>query len=55
MAHDNPKAILLVLVEAQTAGAAGTLRLHRVTATCEQMLARSFLESPEACRCRRRS
>jgi len=49
MAHDNPKAILLVLVEAQTAGAAGTLRLHRVTATCEQLLARSFLEAPEAC------
>jgi AcrR family transcriptional regulator len=45
---DEPKAASLVLVEAQTAGAAGTLRLCRGIATCEQMLSRSFLEAPEA-------
>ena len=41
-------ATLLVLVEAQTAGTAATLRLRRATATCEQLLAKSFLESPDA-------
>jgi len=47
-ARENPKAATLVLVEARTAGAAGTLRLRRATTTCEQMLVRSFLASPEA-------
>jgi TetR/AcrR family transcriptional regulator len=47
-AKDSRKATLLVLVEAQTAGAAGTLRLRKATATCEQLLARSFIESPDA-------
>src|SRR5271154_1815265 len=42
------KASVLVVVEAQTAGTAGLLRLRRATATCEQMLAQSFVESPEA-------
>jgi AcrR family transcriptional regulator len=44
-ASENPKASMLVLVEAQTAGAAGSLRLRRATAACEQMLARGFAES----------
>ncbi len=47
-ARENPKAANLVLLEACTAGAAGTLRLRRATTSCEQMLARSFLTSPEA-------
>ncbi len=47
-ARKNPKASTLVLIEAQTAGASGTLRLRRATATCEQMLARSFAGSREA-------
>jgi AcrR family transcriptional regulator len=42
------KASVLVMVEAQTAGAAGLAHLHRATATCEQLLAKSFAESPEA-------
>jgi len=42
------KASVLVLVEAQTAGAPGLAHLRRATATCEQLLARSFAESPEA-------
>ncbi len=42
------KATLLVLVEAQKAGPAATLRLRRATATCEQLLARCFAESPDA-------
>ncbi len=48
-ARKNPKATMLVLVEAQTAGTAGTLRMRRATTTCEQMLARSFAGSREAC------
>ncbi|HEY4997252.1 MAG TPA: TetR/AcrR family transcriptional regulator [Solirubrobacteraceae bacterium] len=47
-AGENRKAATLVLLEARTAGAAGTLRLRRATTTCEQMLAQSFLASPEA-------
>jgi AcrR family transcriptional regulator len=47
-ASEEIKAAILVLVEAQTAGVAGTLRLCRATATCEQMLSKSFLESPDA-------
>lgn len=42
------KPALLVLVEAQTAGIVGTLRLCKGIATCEQMLARSFAEAPDA-------
>ncbi len=48
IATENPKATTLVLVDAQTAGTSGTLRLRRATAACEQMLARSFAESREA-------
>ncbi len=47
-ARDSRNAAMLVLFEAQTAGAASTLRLRRATATCEQMLARGFAESREA-------
>jgi TetR/AcrR family transcriptional regulator len=47
-AGENSKAATLVLLEARTAGAGGTLRLRRATNTCEQMLARSFLAAPEA-------
>jgi TetR/AcrR family transcriptional regulator len=42
------KASVLVMVEAQTAGAAGIAHLQRATATCEQLLAKSFADSPEA-------
>lgn len=42
------KASVLVMVEAQTAGAPGLAHLQRATATCEQLLARSFVESPGA-------
>jgi TetR/AcrR family transcriptional regulator len=42
------KSALLVLTAAQTAGAAGTLRLCKATASCEQMLSACFAESPEA-------
>jgi AcrR family transcriptional regulator len=44
----EPKASLLVLVDAQTAGAPGTLRLRRATAACEEMLALSFENSSQA-------
>jgi len=47
-AREDIKPAILVLVEAQTAGVAGNLRLCRATATCEQMLAKSFLDAPEA-------
>jgi TetR/AcrR family transcriptional regulator len=46
-ATDDRKSALLVLTAAQTAGAAGTLRLCRATASCEQMLSACFAESPE--------
>jgi TetR/AcrR family transcriptional regulator len=42
------KAAILVIVESQTAGPPGLLRLRRATARCEQLLAASFLESSEA-------
>jgi AcrR family transcriptional regulator len=45
---EDPKPALLVLVEAQTAGAAGALHLCKATATCEQMLAKAFAEAREA-------
>jgi AcrR family transcriptional regulator len=44
----RPKAASFVLVEAQTAGQRALLRLHRATADCERLLARSFSESPGA-------
>jgi AcrR family transcriptional regulator len=44
----EPKSAVLVVVEAQTAGSEGLLRLRRMTARCEQLLARTFAESPEA-------
>jgi AcrR family transcriptional regulator len=45
---DDHKTTALMLVEAQTAGAAGMMRLRRATASCEQMLAASMGESPGA-------
>jgi TetR/AcrR family transcriptional regulator len=45
---EDRKSALLVLTAAQTAGTAGTLRLCRGTASCEQMLSACFAESPEA-------
>jgi AcrR family transcriptional regulator len=47
-ATNERNAAVLVVVESQTAGAAGLLRLRRATARCEQLLARSFVESHEA-------
>jgi AcrR family transcriptional regulator len=47
-ATNERKAAILVVVESQTAGPAGLLRLHRATARCEHLLATSFLESREA-------
>jgi AcrR family transcriptional regulator len=47
-ASENRKAATLVLVDTQTAGAAGTLRLRTATRACERMLARSFLDAPDA-------
>jgi TetR/AcrR family transcriptional regulator len=47
-ARESPNASMLTLVAAQTAGAAGALRLRRAISTYEQMLARSFAESREA-------
>ena len=43
-----PKAASLVLAEAQTAGGAGTLRVHRSLTACEPLLARAFASSPDA-------
>jgi AcrR family transcriptional regulator len=45
---DDRNATILVVLEAQKAGPAGVLRLRRATSACEQMLARSFAESPGA-------
>jgi AcrR family transcriptional regulator len=42
------KASVLVMVEAQTAGAAGLAHMQRVSATCEQLLAKSFAQSPDS-------
>jgi AcrR family transcriptional regulator len=44
----KPKAAALVIVETQTAGVPGLMRLRRATATCERMLCESFTSSPEA-------
>jgi AcrR family transcriptional regulator len=48
LAATRRKGALLVLVEAQTAGPAAQLRLRRATATCERLLSRSFIDSPQA-------
>jgi len=44
----DPKAARLLVLEAQTAGAAGTLRQLSAIATCEQLISRSFAESDPA-------
>ncbi len=44
----NAKGAVLTIVEAQTAGVAGQLRLRRATATFERMLSNSFAHSPGA-------
>jgi AcrR family transcriptional regulator len=38
----------LVVLEAQRSGRAGAMRVRRATGACEQMLAHSFAESPDA-------
>jgi AcrR family transcriptional regulator len=48
--RDDRNATVLVVLEAQKAGPAGLLRLRRATDACEQLLARSFAESPGAMR-----
>jgi AcrR family transcriptional regulator len=45
--HDR-KAAELVIVQTQTAGVAGVMRLRRAAATCERMLCESFTGAPEA-------
>jgi AcrR family transcriptional regulator len=47
-ADDDRNSTLLVVFEALRAGPAGVERLRRATVACEQMLARSFAESPGA-------
>jgi AcrR family transcriptional regulator len=47
-ASQEPNASALVMVDAQTAGIPGTLRLRRATAACEEMLSRSLANSPNA-------
>jgi TetR/AcrR family transcriptional regulator len=47
-ASQNRKAASLVLLHAQTAGAAGTQRVRSASATCERMLARSLADAPGA-------
>src|SRR6202040_1260093 len=42
------KAAELVIVQTQTAGVAGVMRLRRAAATCERMLCESFTGAPEA-------
>jgi AcrR family transcriptional regulator len=44
----NPKGAVLTVIEAQTAGLAGQLRLRRATATFERMLSHSLARSSEA-------
>jgi AcrR family transcriptional regulator len=43
----HPKAAGLAIVEAQTAGEAGRLRVRRTTATLEQMISNSFARAPD--------
>jgi AcrR family transcriptional regulator len=40
--EQNPKALHLVLIDAQTAGPGGLRRLHRTTALCEELLSSAF-------------
>jgi len=47
-ADTDRKAAALVVLEAQTAGTAGWLRLRTATAACEQLLRRSLVASGEA-------
>jgi TetR/AcrR family transcriptional regulator len=42
------KASVLVMVEAQTAGAPGLAHMQRLSVTCEQLLAKSFAQSPDS-------
>jgi len=46
--HDDRKATILVLLEAQRAGPAGVLHLRNAASACEQMLARGFAQAPGA-------
>jgi AcrR family transcriptional regulator len=46
--HDDRKATILVLLEAQRAGPAGVAHLRNATGACEQMLARVLAEEPGA-------
>jgi AcrR family transcriptional regulator len=47
-ATQNRNAATLALLDTQTAGAPGTLRVCRAVAACERMLARSFADAAEA-------
>jgi AcrR family transcriptional regulator len=47
-ARDERKPTILVMLEAQTAGPSGTMRLCKGIATCEQMLSASFAQYPHA-------
>ncbi len=46
--EEDRNASILVVLEAQRAGAAGLLRLRKAAGACEQMLGRGFAESPNA-------
>jgi AcrR family transcriptional regulator len=46
--EQNPKALHLVLIDAQTAGPEGMLRLHRALALCEGLFSRAFSDPREA-------
>jgi TetR/AcrR family transcriptional regulator len=46
--EEAPKAASLVLVEAQAAGDAGVLRVHRAVTSCERLLAKAFASAPDA-------
>ncbi len=48
MTVEDRKATVLVMLEAQRAGPIGVTRLRRMLAACEQLLTRSFTETPGA-------
>lgn len=48
IAREERKASLLVLIDAQTAGAAGMLRLCRASSVCEQLLGECLADTPDA-------
>ena len=48
MTSQERKASMLVVLEAQTAGVPGVLRLVRAMNACEQMLTQSFAQAPDA-------